>query len=188
MIETVKAYDSVILAMHGTIKGLKAYPAILTQPEHKYLHEVFDKALFNALCNLDLITGLKYLDVSNAVGNTFEANFFARIVAHSCFEILDHLNRTVGNEIIQLVERRLGAEALSELNAHVKELNQVKRSHIAGLKKIRNNLFGHKMNAGREQAEQLLLITPRSIYDVGQLIFRIEIDVLDAFVKILKKM
>jgi len=188
MIQTLKAYDSVIQAMHGTIKGLKAYPVILIQPEHKYLHAVFDKALFNALCGLDLITGLKYLDVSSAVGNSFEANFFARIVAHSCFEILDNVNKTVGIQIIQLVEGCLGAQALNELNVHVEELNQLKKRHIAALKHIRNNLFGHKMNAGREQAEEMLLITPRSIYDVGDRVFRIEVGILAAFMRILRKM
>lgn len=188
MIQTLEAYDSVIRAMNGTIKGLKAYPKILTQPEHEYLHAVFDKALFNALCSLDLITALKYLDISNAVGNAFEANFFARIVAHSSFEILDNLNRTVGKQIVQLVNGCLGAEALNDLNGHVKELNQLKKLHIATLKHIRNNLFGHKMNAGREQAEQMLLIVPRAIYDVGQRIFRIEVEILAAFMNILIQM
>jgi hypothetical protein len=187
MIESLKAYDSVIRAMHRTIKGLKAYPVLLAEPEHTYLHKFFDKALFNALCNLDLITELKYLDVSNAVGNMFEANFFARITAHSCFEILDNLNETVGREIIELVKARSGAEALSDLNAHVQKLNQVKKRHLDELKRIRNYLFGHRMKAGREQAEQMLRINPRSIYNVGQQIYRIELDILGAFVNILKK-
>jgi hypothetical protein len=81
MIKTINAYDSVIRAMHRNVKALKAYPRILTKPEHKYLYKVFDKALFNTLCNLDLITELKYLDMSNTVGNAFETNFFARITA-----------------------------------------------------------------------------------------------------------
>src|ERR1700733_11384360 len=134
MIESIRAYDSVIQAMHRTIKRLKAYPSILNAPEHVYLHKFFDKAVFNALCNLDLITELKYLDLSNALGNQFEANFFSRITAHSCFEILDNLNETVGKEIIHLVTAKLGSEALSDLNTHVKELNQVKKRHFDELK------------------------------------------------------
>jgi len=188
MIEIIKAYDSVIQAMHKTIKRLKAYPAILTKPEHAYLHKFFDKALFNALCNLDLITELKYLDVSKALGNKFEANFFSRITAHSCFEILDNLNATTGKEIIELVGSQLGPEAVSDLNACVKELNQVKKKHLEELKRIRNNLFGHKMKAGRKQAEQMLLINPQSIYEVGQRIYRIELAILAAFVNILTEM
>jgi hypothetical protein len=187
VVESIKAYDSVIRAMHKTIKGLKAYPVLLTEPEHAYLHKFFDKALFNALCNLDLITELKYLDVSNAVGNMFEANFFARITAHSCFEILDNLNETVGKEIIELVKARSGPEALIDLNAHVRELNQVKKRHLGDLKKIRNHLFGHRMKAGREQAERMLLVNPGSIYDVGQQIFHIELAILGAFVNLLKQ-
>jgi hypothetical protein len=74
-IEILEIYDLVIQRMQKVIKGLKAHPKILTKPEHKYLHKFFDKILFNALCNLDLITELKYLDMSNVVGNTFETNF-----------------------------------------------------------------------------------------------------------------
>jgi transcriptional regulator of heat shock response len=188
MIEMLKSYDLVIQRMNKVIKGLKAYPKILTEPEHKYLHEVFDKVLFNALCNLDLITELKYLDMSNVVGNVFGTNFFARITAHSCFEILDNLNRTVGKEIVELIENRLGAEALIELNAHVKELNSIKKQHVNSLKKIRTNLFGHRMNAGREQAEQMLQINPKSIYDIGNRIFKIQLNIQDTFMmKVLSK-
>jgi len=186
-VEMLETYDLVIQKMQKVIKGLKAYPKILTKPEHKYLHKVFDKVLFNALCNLDLITELKYLDMSNVVGNAFETNFFARITAHSCFEILDNLNKTVGKEILELVENRLGVEALNELSARVKELNAVKKQHISSLKTIRNNLFGHRMNAGREQAEQILLINPKSIYDIGNQIFKIQIKMQDAFMGVLTK-
>ena len=172
MIKTINAYDSVIQAMHRNVKALKAYPRILAKAEHKYLHKVFDKALFNTLCNLDLITELKHLDMSRAVGNAFETNLFARIAAHSCFEILDNLNQAVGKEVRELVKSRLGPHALRDLNTHVKELNQIKKRHIAELKGIRNNLFGHGMKAGREQAEQMLRIDPAAIYDLGYRVFR----------------
>jgi len=188
MIEMLGRYDLIIQRMNKVIKGLKAYPKILDKPEHKYLHKVFDKVLFNALCNLDLITELKYLEMSHVVGNAFETNFFARITAHSCFEILDNTNRTVGKEIIEMIKSRLGAEALNELNCYVKELNSIKKPHIQNLKKIRNNLFGHRMNAGREQAEQMLLINPKSIYEIGNRIFKIQLNIQDIFMmKILSK-
>jgi hypothetical protein len=165
--ETLQRYDLLITQMNKVIKGLKAYPKLLDQPEHKYLHKIFDKVLFNALCNLDLITELKYLDKSNISRNFFEMNFFARITAHSCYEILDNANRTVGKEIIEQIESRLGHEALQELNSQVKELSRLKKQHIDSLKQIRNNLFGHRMNAGREQTELMLQIDPKSIYKIG---------------------
>jgi len=188
MINTLTAYESVIGAMHRNVKTLKAYPRILTRLEHKYLHKVFDRALFNTLCNLDLITELKYLDISNAVGNAFETNLFARIAAHSCFEILDNLNQAVGKEVRELVKSQLGPHALRDLNAQVKELNQIKKRHIAELKGIRNNLFGHRMKAGREHAEQMLQIDPRAIYDLGHRVFRLELDILSSFVELLKQL
>jgi hypothetical protein len=128
-------YDMLIEKMHKVIKGLKAYPKILTKPEHKYLHPIFDKVLFNALCNLDLITELKYLDLSNLAKNYFEMNFFARITALSCFEILDNTNRIIGKEIIELVKSRLGIEVLRELNAQTKELNLLKTNTLLISKK-----------------------------------------------------
>jgi chemotaxis protein CheY-P-specific phosphatase CheC len=81
----------------------------------------------------------------------------------------------------------LGFWKFPELNAHVKELNQLKRQHASTLKKIRNNLFGHRMNAGREQAEQMLLINPKSIYDIGNRIFKIQLNIQNAFMKVLSK-
>jgi hypothetical protein len=97
------------------------------------------------------------------------------------------VSRTVGKEIIELIENRLGVEALNELNARVKELNAVKKQHITSLKKIRNNLFGHRMNAGREQAEQMILINPKAIYDIGNRIFKIQLKMQDAFMRVLTK-
>ena len=188
MIKACENYDLVIEKMHKVIKGLKAHPKILTKPEHKHLHPVFDKILFNALCNLDLITELKYLDLSNLAKNYFEMNFFARITALSCFEIFDNTNRIVGKEIIELLKSRLGDEALRELNAQTKDLNVLKNKHASHFKKIRNNLIGHRMNAGREQAEQMLLLEPKQIYDIGNQVFKIQLQIQDAFMKVLKKL
>jgi len=188
MIKACENYDLVIERMHKVIKGLKAYPKILTKPEHKYLHPVFDKVLYNALCNLDLITELKYLDLSNLARNYFEMNFFARITALSCFEIFDNTNRIVGKEIIELIKSRVGVEALRELNAQTKELNVLKNRHVTRFKKIRNNLIGHRMNAGRDQAEEMLLLEPKQIYDIGNQVFKIQLQIQDAFITVLKKL
>jgi hypothetical protein len=75
------------------------------------------------------------------------------------------------------VKSQLGPHALRDLNAHVKELNKIKKRHIADVKRIRNNLFGHRMKAGREQARQMLHIDHRGIYDLGHRVFRLELDV-----------
>ena len=187
VLQRVKEYESLIQEVHRAIKCMKAYPSILTEPEHKYLHAIFDKVLFNALCGLDLITELKYLDVSIAVGNSFEATFFARITAHSCFEILDNMNWIVGKEIMELVKVRLEPQALSDLKSHIKDLNEVKKRHLKELKRIRNELFGHRMKVGHDQAERMLGITPQSIYGVGHRIFEIETNILSAFGKILER-
>ena len=188
MIETIESYDRLIFGLNKNIKGFKVYPKILTEPRHKHLHIIIDKILFNALLILDLITELKYLDISNALGNGFETNFFARITAHSCFEILDNVNRAVGKEINELVKDRLGVEALHELNAQVKELNAIKKQNAKYLKEIRNTLFGHRMNAGLKQAEEMMRINPKFIYDIGNRIFKIQINIQGAFVmKVLPK-
>lgn len=188
MIKACENYDLVIEKMHKVIKGLKAHPKILTKPEHKYLHPVFDKILYNALCNLDLITELKYLDLSNLARNYFEMNFFARITALSCFEIFDNTNRIVGKEIIELIRFRLGEKALHELNTQTKELNVLKNRHASHFKKIRNNLIGHRMNAGHVQAEEMLRLEPKQIYEIGNRVFKIQLHIQDAFIKVLREL
>lgn len=179
-------YESIIAALNRNVAGLKMYPEALDKPEHKYLHPVFDKALFNALCTLDLITELKYLDLANAAKNAWEANFFSRVVAHSCFEILDNFNAIAGREILELVKTRLGPGALKDLHARVREMNQINRKDGPYLKAIRNNLFGHRMKVGLQQAEEMLLIKPAPIYQLGRRIFRIEVDIMGAYMELLK--
>jgi hypothetical protein len=98
------------------------------------------------------------------------------------------MNRIVGKALIELIKSRLGIEALLELNVKVKEMNSLKKQHFVHLKKIRNNLFGHRMNAGREQAEEMLLINPKHIYDIGNRIFKIQLQIQDAFIKVLREM
>jgi len=89
MIEAIKAYDILIERLNENIRGLKAHPKILDKEEHKYLYPVVEKSMYIAICSSDLIIGLKYLDVSKALKNGYETNYFSRNVAHISYELIN---------------------------------------------------------------------------------------------------
>jgi hypothetical protein len=139
------------------------------------------------LTQLDLIIGLKYLDVSQAVSNQLEANYFARIVAHSSYEILTDLNKLVGKEIRNFVIEKLGKSELDNIDKTVRELNIMKKEHLDNLKTIRHNLFGHKLKDGHRQAELIVGINNTEIYEIGNQIFKLQNELIGQFVKLIEK-
>jgi hypothetical protein len=90
MLESIKAYDILIKSLNENIRSLKAHPKLLDKEEHKYLYPVYEKAMYIAISASDLIIGLKYLDVSNAIKNGYETNHFSRNVAHPSYELVNH--------------------------------------------------------------------------------------------------
>jgi hypothetical protein len=186
MLETIKVYDDLIKESNEIIKALKVYPKILSDDKHKYLHPVFDKALFNALNGIDLITGLKYLDISVAIGNGFESNYFARIVAHSSYEILNHQEKIIGKNVFDLLNSKLGKDASEGIRETTKRLRAIKKDYFLLLKSIRNNLFGHKMESGIGLAEKMFEVNNETIYMVGMDIFKFQCDLLLKMQEIIK--
>ncbi len=106
MIDTLNSYDKIIQRTSNLVRTLKVYPKVFEQKEFQELHKFLEKILFIVLNHLDLIIGLKYLDVSQSVGNNLEANYFSRIVILTSHEILNDLNKLVGKEIRnELIEK-----------------------------------------------------------------------------------
>ena len=127
MIETLEAYDKAIEGARSLSHTLKIYPKVFKKPEfHKY-HKFFDKALFSSLNLMDLIIGIKFLDLSNSIGNSVEANYFARVVILTSHEILNELNTLVGKDIREELISKIGAEKVSILDGIVKEMNELKK-------------------------------------------------------------
>ena len=48
---------------------LKAHPKILSEEENKYLHPVFNKAMYVSICASDLKVGLKHWENSIVIKN-----------------------------------------------------------------------------------------------------------------------
>ena len=187
MFEAIKAYDNLIEKTSNLIRTLKIYPKVFEKDEHEYLHAFFDRNLYNALCQLDLIIGLKYLDVSQAVNNKIEANYFGRIVAHSSHEILDDLNKMVGRDIRNYVIDKHEKSYLDKIDSSVKSLNKIKKDYFKTLKEIRHNLFGHKLKEGHQQAEMIVKVDNKEIYKIGNEIFKKQNDLLKNFIELIEK-
>ncbi len=171
MIETIKLYDTLIFKVNDNIRALKAYPNILHQPHNKYLHPFFDKSLYCAIASSDLIVGLKYLDCSNALNNGYEANYFARAVAHSVYEILNHQGNIIDKSIAVILRDKLGGNAFIAIEECSKKLKKVNKDHFNYLKHIRNNLFGHRNESGLLVANEMLKIDYKKIYSIGKEVF-----------------
>ena len=188
MIETIKAYDVIIKDLNENIRGLKAHPKILHKEEHKYLHPVYEKSMYIAISLSDLIIGLKYLDVSNALKNGYETSYFSRNVAHMSYELINHQEKIVGTEVAKTIKKRIGDAAFSEFKGSAKELKNVKKEHYKKLNYIRNNLFGHRTANGSEMAVAMLKIDAAEIYKIGKQIFDVYIKVIVAYVNLLSKL
>lgn len=188
MIETIKAYDILIERLNENIRGLKAHPKILDKEEHKCLYPIFEKAMYIAISSSDLIIGLKYLDVSNAVKNGYETNYFSRNVAHISYELINHQEKIVGQDVSKAITKQVGVEALSEFKNCTKELKSVTRKYHKKLNYIRNKLFGHRTANGSEMAMSMLEIDASEIYDIGKRIFDAYIKVLAEYANLLSKL
>lgn len=187
MLKTIQSYDFLIAKINNNIRGLKAHPRILVDEKHKYLYPLYEKAMYIAISGSDLIIALKYLDVSNAVKNGYETNYFARNVAHISYELINHQQKIVGEDVSKTIINRIGAEALLELNNRRKQLKIVTSKYHKKLNFIRNNLFGHRTENGSEMATSMLDVDAHEIYKIGKKIFDVYLNVLAEYVNILAK-
>ncbi|WP_136798320.1 hypothetical protein [Desulfosediminicola ganghwensis] len=188
MIETIQSYDYLITRLNSTTKHLKAHHKILDKPEHKYLFPFYEKAMYIAISLTDLIVGLKYLDVSRSVNNEYEANYFARNVAHMSYELINHQDKIIGEEIAKITNETIGPDPLKELKNIIKKLRLITSHHFNCLKGIRNNLYGHRIENGSTMAKSMLEIDNRKIYKIGDDIFKVYFELLQKYVILISKL
>lgn len=185
--ETLKSYDKNIASVSNLIRTLKIYPTAFEDEEFHELHKFFDKALFIALNQMDLIIGLKYLDISQAIGNNLEANYFARVLVLSCHEILNDLNKMGGIKIRDELTKKLGVEKLKELDEVTIEMNFMRKKYLKELKLLRNKVLGHKHEEAHQQAELIVNIDTLEIYNIGNSIYTIQMKYIHSYVNLLEK-
>jgi hypothetical protein len=188
MIKAIKTYDILIKRHNEIIRALKAHPKILDKEEHKYLYPVYEKSMYIAICLTDLIIGLKYLDVSSALKNGYETNYFSRNVALISYELINHQEKKVGADVAKTIINKIGNEALSEVKGCTKELKAVKKEYHKKLNFIRNNLFGHRNANGSEMASAMLAIDAGEIYKIGKQIFDVYTKVIVVYINLLSKL
>lgn len=188
MLEIIQGYDLVTERLNKHIRGLKAHPVILHMEEHKYLYPAYEKAMYIAISASDLNIGLKYLDISNAVKNGYEASYFARNVAHISYELINHQQKIVGQEVADLAIETLGKDALKGIKECTKELKSVSKEYHQRLNYIRNNLFGHRVENGSEMAKGMLTIDNSEIYTIGKKVFDVYLKVIGEYADLLGKL
>ncbi len=187
MIEIINTYDKVIQTTSNLVRAYKIYPKVFEKEEYKWLHKFLDKALFTVLNHLDLAIGLKYVQVSLAVGNKLEANYFSRVLVLTSHEILNDLNKMLGKDIRLEIQERIGIEGLKEIDELTKEMNCLRKKHLEKLKRLRNKVIGHKYEYAYQQAEMITDIDIKDIYHVGKDIFNVQMKFIQIYKKMLER-
>jgi hypothetical protein len=185
MENTLEAYNQTIYQVNQVIKMFKIYPKVLHAKEHHYLYPFFNKGLFNILHTLDLVIGLKHLDVAQYEGRQLEANYFARILALTAYETLNHPNKLAGKQIRNFALEKLGKEGLAEMEGIMKAINNIGKENFSLLIQIRNNVMGHKHEDGLEQAELMLSIDHKLIYRICNDLFSLHNKLTHCYVKLI---
>lgn len=187
MLNLIAAYDQLIIAVNKNIKYLKAYPKILSEPHNKKFHFLFEKCLYIALIQNDLIIGLKYLDVSNAVKNQIEANYFARVVALNSFEALNYFDKLIGKNVQAYSTNSELSHEIKEINDVGKKINSLKKSCFKYLDDIRNNVIGHKDADSLKQTNIMLQIDNKKIHSIGTTLYKLNFELLDKYMELMNK-
>lgn len=186
MQDDIKGYDLIISSTHTLTSTIAIYPKVYTDKEFQYLHKFYDKFLYLLLNHRDLCIGLKYLDITNASGNTLETNYFARILALTCHEILNEIQKLTGKEIREHAKELLGESGLEEIDNSLRLLGQVRKEKIKYLKEIRHNLIGHKMEHASKQSDLIKNIDIKEIYKIGDRIFGIQMELINKYSKLVQ--
>ena len=188
MLDMIRSYNYLISKINTTTKHLKAHRAIFDKEEYKYCYPVYEKAMYISIALTDLMVSLKYLHISSVSKNEYETNYFARSVAVTCYELINHQEKIVGKEIYKTVAKNVGSESLSEIIAAKKQLGKITKEHFQVLKNIRNNLYAHRHGNGYEMAIAMLNIENTMIYKIGKDIFDIYLILLNNYVQLATKL
>lgn len=183
----IAGYDRVLVGLNENIRGLKAHARILDEVKDGYTFPLFEKAMYVAISASDLCIALKYLDVSHAMKNGYETNFFARTVGLLSYELVQHQQKIVGLEVSTTIQQRLGVEQLSEFRQYTKTLGQIGKTYGAKLGEIRNKMLGHRTERGAEMADKMLALESLEIYRVGDEVFKAYLGLLDLYVKLIEQ-
>jgi len=188
MLKTVQSYDYLINRINITTRNLKAHRKILNKEEHEFLYPFYEKAMYISIALADLMVGLKYLDVSNAVDNKFEANHFARGVSVTCYELLNHKEKIIGETIYKTVAKSVGIIELTPIVEAKKILKLITKEHFQTLKHIRNDLYGHRHENGYEMSLAMLSIDNFEVYKIGKSIFDSYFKLLQEYAQLMTKL
>ncbi|MDB5199252.1 MAG: hypothetical protein JWO92_1215 [Chitinophagaceae bacterium] len=186
ILDMMAVYDKLINAVNSNIKSLKIYPKLLSGEADKDHCIILDKCLYIALVQNDLLVSLKYLDVSNNVGNSYEANYFARAVGLHLYEVLNHLNKSIGADVRSILSNSTHEHFLENINQVGKSLNELKKVHFRKLEILRNNVMGHKSHDGIAQTEIMLSMNNKELYDLGVQIYKANFKLVKLYMQFLQ--
>lgn len=189
LLKSLEDYDQVIKSTRQLIGSIEIYPLVLKKEEFQNLYIFFNKIMFITLNHLDLIIGLKFLDLSHAMNNEIEANYFARIVILTLHELIeDYHVKFYNKELRKKLEYKIGTSELEAFDEIAKSIKLLKKKYITKLKKLRNSVLGHKDEDALEQFKIMKNIDTNEIFRIGSEIFQVQMKLLGSYTTMLNKL
>lgn len=183
----LKDYDRNIEGATYLVNNLRAHSWVLADPAHSDLHPYFNKSLFAAMNNLDLLIGLKYLDLSHRMGFVGEAKYFARIVALHLYEILVAPHKLFDKQTRVSIIDQLGPQALTEINNLMHQLNKIHGECSTNLKRIRNDTIAHREADAVKQADAINQIEPELLMGLANRVFPLQLKITGYYTTIIER-
>lgn len=188
LMKVMSAYERAINSAHQSVRVGRIYKKVFDHPKYEYMYPLLNNRLFTSLNILDLLIGLKHIDQYQATGNMLEANYFARIVALNAHEALEAIPILSNQKIRQFIMAQIGEEGIKEIDELIKTLNVLKRTHLFELKKIRNNVVGHKLSDSLEQSDIIQQIDTKKVYAIGNSLVATLLKLVGSFTNVLEKL
>ncbi len=166
----VDTYNEALKSYYPLVKSLSEYPERY-EGEHPELKPFFDRSLSAALTQVDLTIGLKFLILNFTDGKHIEANYFARALAVTGYDILLNSSKLLGSEINIFVREHLPfSDNYNKALGYVKTINRFRGEDERFLKEIRNNVFGHK---DEDALKQFQIVNKLDINRVNKICYEI---------------
>ncbi|MBX2905965.1 MAG: hypothetical protein KF744_08010 [Taibaiella sp.] len=157
------------------------FPPILVE----YYRPLFDSILHISQAMFDINMSIKEYDRMVEQNKAFEANYYARIAAMTCYELMKD-NANLCRKVIRGYRSVNGiADLIQDVEAEIKETGKHYHQNAAVLMDIRHNLIAHRLGTGTEQLNKTMQLDMDKIMEISDITVRREGDVVEALMRLL---
>lgn len=144
---------------------LEGYDRYFNEVNNPEVAKLFDYQLRIVLSITDIGIGLKYLQRALDDHNKSEESYFSRILIINLFEMMNSIN-----SLSMLRNISADVPIHNRIRILLKEMNKATNSY-KGLKKVRDELIGHRLGTGLEQNVEIKKINSTKVYTICDGVF-----------------